>query len=547
MKRVGLAVMAALVLLSAAAGARAAPVRTENVEAELVSSRAAAAPGERFTVALRQKIREGWHTYWLNPGDSGEPTELVWNDAARFAPGPLQWPAPEAIPVGPLTNYGYAGEVLFPVVLTAPADAQPGRTTLTAHARWLVCADICIPEEADLALTIDIAAAGRDDPLWAGPIAAVVAALPKPGGVSARLARAGDHYALEASGGALGAAAIRNPYFFPFAGDAIDHAGAQAPKVRGDAVSLTLTPSVVGNIGKGDLGGVLTFEAREGGRWVRRAVEITATPGAAVTGGGAAGSELGVGLALAFAFLGGLILNVMPCVFPVLSIKALSLARADHAGEARRHGLLFLGGVLATFLALAGGLLALKAAGAAVGWGFQLQEPLVVGGLALLFFAIALNLIGVYEIGGGLQNVGSGLAAGGGDAGAFFTGALAVLAATPCTAPFMGAALGYAATQPAAVSLAVFAALALGFAAPFTALSLIPALRAWLPKPGPWMGRFKVILACAMFAAAGWLGWVLAQQAGAGGGLAVLSACVGLACAGGCWRAYLSPARRWAA
>lgn len=227
--------------------------------------------------------------------------------------------------------------------------------------------------------------------------------------------------------------------------------------------------------------------------------------------------------------MGGLILNVMPCVFPVLSIKALSLAGGAQAGTARRHGLLFLAGVMTTFLLLAAGLLALQAAGAAVGWGFQLQEPVVIGALALLFFVIGLNLVGAFEIGGAAQNVGASLAGRGGDAGAFFTGALAVVAATPCTAPFMAGALGWAATQPPAASLAVFAGLGLGFAAPFTALSFAPGLHRRLPKPGPWMETFRQALAFPMFGAAVWLVWVHAVQTGADGVMALLAVFVAAA------------------
>ncbi|KAF0172771.1 MAG: thio:disulfide interchange protein, partial [Caulobacteraceae bacterium] len=236
------------------------------------------------------------------------------------------------------------------------------------------------------------------------------------------------------------------------------------------------------------------------------------------------------------AFVGGLILNVMPCVFPVLSIKALSLAGGAHDGRAKRHGLLFLAGVMATFMTLAVALIALKSAGLATGWGFQLQEPALIGVLALLFFAIGLNLIGAFEIGGGLQNVGAGVAAKGGDVGAFATGALAVVAATPCTAPFMAGALGWAATQPPAASLAVFAGLGLGFAAPFTALSFAPGLQKLMPKPGPWMDRAKQFLAFPMFAAAVWLVWVLSVQTGATGTLALLSVFVAFAFAAWAWR-----------
>ncbi|HYD73651.1 MAG TPA: thioredoxin family protein, partial [Candidatus Binatia bacterium] len=233
--------------------------------------------------------------------------------------------------------------------------------------------------------------------------------------------------------------------------------------------------------------------------------------------------------AIALAFLGGLILNIMPCVLPVLSVKALSLAGGAQAGQVRRHGGLYFVGVMATFLALALLLLVLREAGESVGWGFQLQAPWVTSALALLFFVIGLNLLGVFNIGGGTQNIGAGLAARSGDAGAFFTGVLAVIAATPCTAPFMAGALGLALTQSPATMLAIFAALGLGFALPLTLLHFAPGLQRLIPKPGTWMERAKNVLAFPMFAAAVWLVWVLAEQTGPSGVLALLSIAAALA------------------
>ena len=241
-------------------------------------------------------------------------------------------------------------------------------------------------------------------------------------------------------------------------------------------------------------------------------------------------SVLNLPLAAAFAFLGGLILNLMPCVFPILSMKAATLA--GHGGDAkgaRIQGLAFFAGVLATFLGLAGLLIAAKAGGAAVGWGFQLQSPAVVACLALIMLAVALNLSGVFEIGASAQGIGSGLAGQRGLAGSFFTGVLAVVVAAPCTAPFMATALGYAMTQPPAVALAVFAALAAGFAAPFTGLAFAPALISRLPRPGAWMEGLRRVLAFPMYAAAAWLVWVLAQQGGSAGLARLMAAAVGLA------------------
>lgn len=545
----------AILALVAAFGwsAAAQPLRTERVETQLHSSRAAVAPGETFAIALRQDIIEHWHTYWRNPGDSGEPTDITWDLPQGWQAGPIQWPAPEALPFDILVNHGYSNEVLFPISVTAPANAAIGTVaTLTADVYWLVCSDICIPEEGILTLAVPIEARGRDDAAWAPRIAAAIDALPRrEDGVIARIG-AGEPAPLSIA--LPNAGEIRNPHFFAFSVDALDHAAAQNPRVGPEGVSFALTPGVADDIGQSVLEGVVTFEQRAAGGWRRRAIEIAAEPGAPLAGTDAVpasfsadypladregvsaapvrSAPMSIGAliaALGLAFLGGLILNIMPCVLPVLSVKALSFAGGVQAGEARRHGWLYFAGVMATFMALAVLLIALRGAGEAVGWGFQLQAPWMTASLALLFFAIGLNLLGVFDIGGGVQGLGAGLTARGGDAGSFFTGALAVVAATPCTAPFMAGAIGAALTQSAGVTVAIFLALALGFALPLTALHFAPGLQKRVPKPGPWMERAKNVLAFPMFGAAIWLAWVLAEQTGPMGVLGLLSLAAALA------------------
>lgn len=513
--------------------AQAAPVRTENVEAELHSSHSGFAPGERITLALRLKMREGWHTYWRNAGDSGEATEITWDLPEGFKAGPILWPIPHLQPVGPITNYGYEGEILLPMELETPAKLAEGEMVLRARVRWLVCSDVCIPEEAQLQLPLRVGKGVIDGP-WAARISAALDDLPQMVPMAGVLRRNGDG-SVQLSGEVpqWAKAKTRALYFFPFERDQIEHAAAQPGRMKAGAFALTLQPQPNGLLGNQALSGVLSAEILTPRGWKTRAVEISAQPGAPVPqpsaisavpqNGGGGGASLGWGGAALFAFLGGLILNIMPCVFPVLSIKALSFASVP-AQQARRHGLMFLIGVMTTFLALAGLLIGLQAAGAAIGWGFQLQQPLVVVGLALIFFVLGLNLLGMFEMGTSLQGLGAGLAAHSGDLGAFGTGALAVIAASPCTAPFMGGALGFAATQPPAVSLSVFAALGFGFALPFTLLSFAPGVRNLLPKPGAWMARFKEALAFPMLGTAIYLAWVLVQQRGADGALALLSA-----------------------
>lgn len=535
--------------------AMAAPVASENVEAELHGTHRAVSPGERFTVAVRLKMREGWHTYWRSAGDAGEPTRVSsWVLPEGFAPGEIIWPTPTAFSAGtpdfPITSYGYGGEVLLPIEIQAPPTLPAGQGELAAQVYWLECADVCIPEERTLRLQLRFGES-EIDPDWAARIGAAVAAAPQRESGEARYE--GDSQPLlTARLDRWASAGLRNPQFFPFDPTLLEHSELGAWSAGPDGVALQLTAQANANLGQAPLAGVLRVE-RQGtdGRWVEDAVEIEATPGPRLfavgdlqvqrngaSGGAPTKGDVSWLAALGFAFLGGLILNVMPCVFPVLSVKALSFATAP-ASHVRRHGAFFLVGVLATFLSLAGILIALQSAGAAIGWGFQLQQPVVVSALTLVFFVLGLNLLGTFEVGAGLQGIGAGLAGRSGDVGAFFTGALAVVAASPCTAPFMGAALGFAATQPAGVSFSVFAALGLGFAFPFTALAFAPGVRGQLPKPGAWMSRFKEALAFPMFATSIYLVWVLAQQTTPAGVALLLMAALAIGLA--IWLARFRP------
>lgn len=502
------------------AAAQTGPAR--HVTAELVSQRQGIAPGETIQVALRQQIQAGWHTYWRNSGDSGEATRIKWDLPPGWQVSGFTWPTPKRLPVGPLMNYGYQGEVLLPMALTAPANAKPGeQVMLRAKASFLVCAEICVPEDDDLSISLPVTPTpSPQDPKWGWPIDKVLAAAPKPAALNAVFQPRAGGVALAVTGAPLKNADLAGAYFFPFESTVIDHAKPQAIERGPEGLTLTLAPGYAFQGGKQptSLAGVLAVGDKS--------YEIAAAPGAPPPSAsglgppaakGAGGADLGLAAAAAFALLGGLILNLMPCVFPILAMKAASLA--GHGGgdtsEARRQGLAFGAGSVVTFLALAGGLIALKAAGSAIGWGFQLQSPPVVAVLALLMLAVALNLSGLFEVGTSLQGAGSGLASRGGALGAFFTGALAVVVAAPCTAPFMGPALGWALTQTPAAALVVFLALGIGFAAPFVLVAFAPALLSRLPRPGPWMEVFRKALAFPMYGAAAWLAWVLAQQAGA--------------------------------
>lgn len=520
--------------------ALAQPVNTGHLSAELVSATQGVAPGQTIHVALRQKIQQGWHTYWRNAGDSGEATKLTWMLPPGWTASDFTWPTPHRLPVGPLTNYGYEGEVLLPVALTAPASAKPGSTvTLQAAAAFLVCADICVPEDAVLTLQMPVTAGPAPaDPLWGVRIEKTLAEAPKPAGLTAAFETQGPLVRLAITGAPLKGVDAAGAYFFPFSGTAIDHAKPQAIERGPDGLTLSITPGhdLLSPTPPRQLAGILAVGDK--------AYEVAAVPGPPPPGASGLGpppvkavapagaANLGLASAAVFALLGGLILNLMPCVFPVLAMKAASLA--GHGGqqaEARRQGLAFGAGVLATFLGLAAVLIALRAAGSAVGWGFQLQDPPVVATLALLMLLVALNLSGVFEIGTSLQGVGSGLAIRGGLAGSFFTGVLAVVVAAPCTAPFMGPALGWALIQPPAAALAVFLALAVGFALPFVAVAFVPGLLTRLPRPGAWMEVFRKALAFPMYAAVAWLVWVLTVQVGSDAVPRILGAAVVLALA----------------
>jgi thiol:disulfide interchange protein DsbD len=535
--------LAALFLaLAAGLAAQAAPVRTEHVQAELHAERAAATPGKPALVGLRLRMDEHWHTYWRNPGDSGLPTKIRWTLPEGWKAGPIQWPYPEAQRVGPLLNYGYSGEVMLLTELTPPADAKPGPVALKADADWLVCKDICIPEKAALALDFAVAE-GEAAPVAANTelFAKARAQLPAdPSGWTAEAARAGNTLTVRVvpAGGAVAPAKV---LYFPFRENFIDHPAPQvmARDGNGFRLALKLVEPVPEGIANAD--GVFVAESAWPGVSGRKAVSLAVpvvaalpTPAApvAVPAGETGGS---LALALVFAFAGGLLLNLMPCVFPVLGIKVMGFVRHAH-GDARAlwmQGVVFSVGVLVSFLVLAGLLLALRAGGAELGWGFQLQSPAFVALLAALFFLMALNLFGVFEWGGFAQSMTSNISAQGRYADAFLAGVLATLVATPCTAPFMGAAVGFTLAQPAAVSLGVFAMLGAGMALPVLALSLFPKALARLPKPGPWMETFKQVMAFPLFATVIWLAWVLGAQAGND---AVLSLFAGLLLLGvGAW------------
>jgi thiol:disulfide interchange protein DsbD len=536
------------------------PVSTTNVTARLVSEVRSIAPGQPFSVALVLDIREGWHTYWRNPGDSGQATKILWALPAGFAAGDIEWPTPHRFELPPLVNYGYAHEAVHLVEITPPRDLQPGRpVNLDAKVSWLVCADLCIPENAELHLILPVGAtAGAAHAPFDTEHASLFAQARKELPTSAPATSAevrGDRLVVTLGkdwGRTL--AQIKSLVFFPYEDGVIEYAAPQTvtrgagalelglklgyqPPTAGPVRGLLLATEADGNtnrdapleIAASFRGGAPAGASNAGTapattpQFVR---SVNATAAAAAAGPPLTATP--VPLALLLALLGGLILNLMPCVFPVLSIKAIGLVEQakKHPTAVRIKGLMFAAGVICSMLALALALLALRAGGEQIGWGFQLQSPLFVTLMAYLLLGVGLNLSGVFEVGGGLAGLGDSLTQGDGYAASFFTGVLTTLVATPCTAPFMATAIGAALTEAPLVALSIFATLGLGLALPYLLLSFAPVLRRALPKPGAWMDTLKQVFAFPMYASAAWLLWVLAQQTAALGLGAALAGAV---------------------
>jgi thiol:disulfide interchange protein DsbD len=508
----------------------AAPPMSELVQAELIAEPSSIAPGQPFWVAVRLRMKAGWHTYWRNPGDSGEAVAIAWQLPPGFQAEPILWPTPSRLPVGHLMNYGYQGETLLLTQVKPPKEiGADGPLDIAANVSWLVCEKECIPGEARLSLSLPASrsgTAGEPGPASRSAFDAARSALPRASPGPARLELAQDTLTLTVSG--LAPETVRSAYFFPYAETLVQHAASQQLASVRDGLTLRIARSALSVGPPATASGVLVVEEAQGSGITRRAfdladVAIVQAPAASTP----PTTVAGVLQAAVLALLGGLILNLMPCVFPVLSIKVLGLI--EQAGQSRtrvrEHGFAYTAGVLVAFTALAALLLAIRAAGGQVGWGFQLQSPATVAVLAYVLFAVGLNLSGVFHVGSSLQGIGQRAALSPGLAGSFSTGVLAAVVATPCTAPFMATAVGFALTQPAAVSLVVFLALGLGLALPFLALTLAPQLIGRLPRPGAWMERLKQLLAFPVYATVAWLIWVLSQQVASTG---LLSALVGL-------------------
>ncbi|MDZ7637704.1 MAG: thioredoxin family protein [Bryobacterales bacterium] len=532
--------------------------------AELVSEFSTVTPGEPFTLGLSMKLDPEWHSYWVNPGDAGLGTKIKWDDLQGATVSEVIYPTPHYIPTPPLASYGYEDQVMLLLDAVASSTWKPGQQiTLSGRADFLVCREVCLPAREQVSVTFTVGAEVEENVNWAGAFARTRAAMPKPvsdvKGLSIRAAHAPGGYLVALKSDSpqdLGALHSTEARFFAQDTGVIQHAGEQTRNLANGELFVFAPISEYSKGPAERLRGLLALP--ENGTWRQGAavhavsfdvpVEALGTismPAGRAPSGGVPSSLLVI---LLSAFAGGMILNLMPCVFPVLSLKIMGFVQqaGEDRAKIRSHGFVFAAGVLASFWALAGSLLVLRAGGAQLGWGFQLQSPAFVAAMALLIFGLGLSMAGVFEIGASLTRLGAAGSRSEGYSSSFFSGVLATAVATPCTAPFMGGALGYAISQPAWESMLVFTLLGAGMATPYLVLSLNPGLLKRLPRPGAWMETLKQLLSFPLFATAIWLLWVFGLQTGIDGATGLLAAMLCLGVAGwilGHWNAYSISAR----
>ena len=523
-----------------------------DVTAEIVADRTAGTPMAAYRVGVLLKHAPGWHTYWKFPGDSGYATTITWQLPRRWEITPLEAPLPERVTTGPVTSFVYKGDVLIPFRLAIPWGTPYGTSaTIRAKVEWLACKEQCVPGETEIKFSVPVEVSSK--PSAAAPLFDLTRRNTPETVQSDQIRAVIEDNRLRIDFARFAGQIDRKVEFFPVDGGQIDLKVPERLERKHGTTSLYLTAHRDFAANPEALSGVIVADdgPLNGGWAIRTTLPVTRGTVAAQDEAPKILSQTGTGrielqtttvapeasltttAAIALALVGGLILNLMPCVFPVLSLKILQLVDSSRRrGALPWHGVAFTAGLLVTMLILAGILMVLRHIGAAVGWGFQLQSPGVVAVLALLFTALSLNLFGLFEFTAATHLADSRAAKAlptTGPAGSFWTGVLAVVVASPCTAPFMGAALGYAVTQEPAAAVPVFAALGLGMALPWLLLTLVPVWTKWLPKPGMWMVKFKMAMAIPMLGAVIWLLWVLSRQVSVYGLLTVLLATGALA------------------
>jgi thiol:disulfide interchange protein DsbD len=534
--RARFALSALFVVLALSASGFSVPLQARHLTVDLIARDSTVAPGTDTLLGLYFKLDPGWHVYWSNAGDSGEPPQAKWTLPPGMTAGAMQFPAPTRLPLGPLMDFGYENSVLFPVPLHIDDSVKPGTTALiAADVHWLVCREVCIPGKGTLTLDLPVAGQMASNPATAPLFSATAKTLPSalPKGDSANIAQDAHDFIITLTTGQRETSAE----FFPTEQNQIENAVPQTATPQPNGVSLTIRKAENLQGKPAQLSGVV--ELSGGRNYVINAPITTVV----LAQQGSAIGIAGLTRIVLLAFLGGALLNLMPCVFPVLFLKGMSLVQSH--GKERAHGRIsgavYTLGILVSFWAIVAVLLLLRSGGKLLGWGFQFQSPTFVVIVALLLFFFGLSLAGQFDFGLTLTSAGGSLASRGGYAGSFFTGILATVVATPCTAPFMGAAVGFALAQTATVTFLIFTALALGLAAPYVLLTLFPGWMRFLPKPGAWMEVLKQACSVPIFATVIWLVWLYARLTSVDMVLWLLAAFLLLAAAG--WALGRWPAR----
>jgi thiol:disulfide interchange protein len=534
--------------LGASSAAASSVVTTNEVRAELMAwAPEGVSAGKPVWLGLQLAHQPEWHTYWKNAGDSGLPTMLEWKLPAGIDAGEIAWPTPKKIPIGTLANYGYENTVLLPVPLIIAPGFNASQLDIKLKAAWLVCRKECIPQEGEFTLSVPAKSSTATN---AQAFAAAFAAAPKPLATGSSDMQVGPDGLNISLAGLPAALQGKNLAFFPETGNVTEPAAPVRQSWRGDVwtAQVPLTPQrtespAVMPVVVAFNDAAYRLEVPVKGSWpapaaavqippaLEAALKANAAAGAAPVQPGSSGAPFSLLAAIVGALLGGLILNLMPCVFPVLAIKVVGFVQVKNRADRAATGIAYTAGVVLSFLGLGALLLGLRATGEQLGWGFQLQNPAVVAALAVLFTLVGLNLAGLFEFGNFLPGRVANLKSKKPTINAFLSGVLATAIASPCTAPFMGASLGYAIGLPAVQALAVFGAIGVGMALPFLAASLVPGVARLMPRPGAWMVTFKQLMAFPMFGTVAWLVWVLGQQSGIDGAGALLGFLVVLALA----------------
>lgn len=503
----------------------AGPVKAQHLTAELTTAAGAIAPGGTIEAGLVLTLEQNWHVYWINAGDAGEAPNIAWTLPKGVSVSAMQFPIPTRLPLGPLMDFGYEDAATFPFVISAAKDVARGPVHLDAMVTWVVCSSVCVPGKAHLGIDLKVdASAPMSATATVGALAEAKALLPVPlpAGATVMVSGGKQEYVVTLLSGAAvsNGDKLDDAEIYPFEQDLIANAEDQdVQPVPGGIRVWVPRPADAGALPKQFHGLIRLSE--------ERAYEFTSavTPGeipepaAPREGAAPSGAKDVTALgAIGLAFLGGILLNLMPCVFPVLFLKGLALVQSsgERRSTLRAHGLVYALGILVSFWAIVAVLLALRSGTNQIGWGFQLQSPAFVAALAIGIFFFALSLAGQFELGLSVTSAGDSLTRKQGFTGSFFTGVLAVVVATPCTAPLMGAAIGFALAQSTAITFAVFTALALGLALPYLLLTLQPSWTRWLPRPGAWMETLKHLTAVPLFATVVWLVWVFGRLFSAG-------------------------------